>query len=270
MCMRRTCWAMGGRRSPDVNYSISMEEAAVVQFMQAMHLTRADVGGLVDGRMDCDEAGAGSSGDGGPAGGLRQRGDLFSGDVWAGSVYADAMWPGCGGWLAMLTPKPVRYAGLCGARLRCGSCEGNAWVIRRSMTAMTNGRDLLDFRLNNMQRPTLIVWGAQDELIPLSSGETMHQEHSALGAECDGGLRASGSGGVLEAGGRGYGGVSAGRAADAGRREDLSGRRIRFRRASRAATGRRRAGAGRCGRGRGERTGGPSRWCFAGGCRAWG
>src|SRR5580692_712982 len=30
---------------PDVSYSISMEETVVVQFMQAMHMARADVGG---------------------------------------------------------------------------------------------------------------------------------------------------------------------------------------------------------------------------------
>ena len=35
----------GRSAHPDVSYSISMEEASVVQFMQAVHLARADVGG---------------------------------------------------------------------------------------------------------------------------------------------------------------------------------------------------------------------------------
>ena len=35
----------GRSAHPDVSYSISMEEAAVVRFMQAVHLERADVGG---------------------------------------------------------------------------------------------------------------------------------------------------------------------------------------------------------------------------------
>ncbi len=43
---------------PDVDYSISLEEKTVVDFMQAVHVSRADVGWVVDGRMDCDEAGA--------------------------------------------------------------------------------------------------------------------------------------------------------------------------------------------------------------------
>jgi pimeloyl-ACP methyl ester carboxylesterase len=53
--------------------------------------------------------------------------------------------------------------------------QGNAWVVRRSMAAMTNGRDLLDFRLHSISQPMLIVWGAEDELIPLSVGETIHK-----------------------------------------------------------------------------------------------
>ena len=40
---------------------------------------------------------------------------------------------------------------------------------------MRSGRDLLDFRLHKISQPMLIVWGARDELIPLSVGEAIHQ-----------------------------------------------------------------------------------------------
>ena len=40
---------------------------------------------------------------------------------------------------------------------------------------MTSGKDLLDFRLYQISQPMLIVWGAKDELIPLSVGERIHQ-----------------------------------------------------------------------------------------------
>lgn len=43
------------------------------------------------------------------------------------------------------------------------------------MTSMTNGRDLLDFRVHGIRQPMLILWGAQDELIPIKSGETIHK-----------------------------------------------------------------------------------------------
>jgi pimeloyl-ACP methyl ester carboxylesterase len=49
------------------------------------------------------------------------------------------------------------------------------WVIDRSMTAMRSGHDILDFRLAGMQRPLLIVYGAEDVLTPPSVGETMHK-----------------------------------------------------------------------------------------------
>ncbi len=79
----------GRSPKPDVDYSISLEEQTVVQFMQAMHVPRGRRRWLVDGWMDCDEADAGSSGDGGPAGDLRQRRNLFSCDVGAGVIYSE-------------------------------------------------------------------------------------------------------------------------------------------------------------------------------------
>ncbi len=76
--------------------------------------------------------------------------------------------------IAMLTPKPRPLPNFA-AEAALRKLERNAWVIRRSMTAMTNGRDLLDFRLYQISQPMLIVWGAQDELIPLSAGEAIHK-----------------------------------------------------------------------------------------------
>jgi len=41
---------------------------------------------------------------------------------------------------------------------------------------MIRGDDTLDNRLHAINRPTLIVWGRDDKLIPLSFGERFHQE----------------------------------------------------------------------------------------------
>jgi pimeloyl-ACP methyl ester carboxylesterase len=75
---------------------------------------------------------------------------------------------------AMLSPKPFAVPEFA-AKDAVRRLEGNAWVIRRSLSAMTNGRDLLDFRLYQISQPMLIVWGAQDELIPLAVGESIHK-----------------------------------------------------------------------------------------------
>ncbi|HZY60907.1 MAG TPA: alpha/beta fold hydrolase [Edaphobacter sp.] len=165
---------------PDVSYSISMEEQVVVKFMQAIHLQRADVGGWsmggwiamklaldyperVDRLVVYDSAGIYFPATFGP--------ELFSPHDVAGVRRL----------IAMLTPKPAKMPEFV-ARAALRKLQGNAWVIQRSMAAMTSGHDLLDFRLNNLHQPTLIVWGAEDALIPLSVGETLHQDiaHSVL------------------------------------------------------------------------------------------
>lgn len=170
----------GRSAHPDASYSISMEETAVVRFMQAVDLKRADVGGwsmggwvslklaldhpeMVDRLVVYDSAGIYFPATFGP--------ELFTPDDVAGVRRL----------LATLTPNPVPMPNFV-AKAALRKLQRNAWVIRRSMESMTSGHDLLDFRLNTMQRPTLIVWGAQDALIPLSVGETMHEDipHSVL------------------------------------------------------------------------------------------
>lgn len=158
---------------PDVDYSISLEEQTVAQFMQAMHLPRADVGGwsmggwiamklaldhpeMVDRLVIYDSAGIYFPATFEP--------DLFTPNDVAGvkKLYG------------MLSPKPYNLPNFA-AEAAVRKLQANAWVLRRSMTAMTSGRDLLDFRLYKMSQPMLIIWGAEDELIPLPVGETIHK-----------------------------------------------------------------------------------------------
>jgi len=41
---------------------------------------------------------------------------------------------------------------------------------------MTRGDDVLDNRIHAINRPTLVIWGRDDKLIPLNFGERFHQE----------------------------------------------------------------------------------------------
>jgi pimeloyl-ACP methyl ester carboxylesterase len=150
-----------------------MEEAAVVSFMQAVHLARADVGGwsmggwismkltldhpeMVDRLVIYDSAGIYFPADFGP--------ELF--------VPGDA--PGVTRLMKILSPHPGPMPNFV-MRAVLRKLVRNGWVIQRSMSAMTSGRDLLDFRLHDIRQPTLVVWGAEDELIPLSVGKTIHE-----------------------------------------------------------------------------------------------
>jgi pimeloyl-ACP methyl ester carboxylesterase len=157
----------------DANYSISMEEAAVVSFMQAMHLSRADVGGwsmggwiamkltldhpeMVERLVVYDSAGVYFPATFGP--------ELF--------VPGDA--PGVTRLLKMLSPHPRTMPDFV-VRDVLRKMARNGWVIQRSMSAMTSGRDLLDFRLYDIHQPTLVVWGSADVLIPLAAGRSIHE-----------------------------------------------------------------------------------------------
>jgi pimeloyl-ACP methyl ester carboxylesterase len=163
----------GRSAKPDVSYSISMEETIVVQFMQAVHLSRADVGGwsmggwvsmklaldhpeLVDRLIVYDSAGIYFPATFGP--------ELFTPDDVAGVRKL----------IATLTPNKVVVPDFA-AKAMARKLQKNAWVVQRSLASMVSGVDLLDFRLHGIQEPTLIVWGAEDALIPLPVGETLHE-----------------------------------------------------------------------------------------------
>jgi pimeloyl-ACP methyl ester carboxylesterase len=164
----------GRSPKPDVDYSISLEEQTVVSFMQAMHVPHADVDGwsmggwiamklaldhpeMVDRLVIDDSAG------------------IYFPAKWEPDLFTPSDAAGVRKLVAMLTPNPHPMPDFV-AEAALRKLQRNAWVVNRSMTAMTNGKDLLDFRLYKISQPMLIVWGAKDELIPLSVGETIHSK----------------------------------------------------------------------------------------------
>ncbi len=53
---------------------------------------------------------------------------------------------------------------------------GDSYTVSRVLDSLIRGDDALDNRLHEINRPTLILWGRDDKLIPLSFGERFHQE----------------------------------------------------------------------------------------------
>jgi len=164
-----------GRSSkPDVDYSISLQEKTVVDFMKAMKIEHADVGGwsmggwvalkltldqpaMVDRLVAFDAAG------------------IYFPARFDASLFTPKDETGLAKLTAMLTPHPMALPGFA-ARAAVRKLQDNAWVLQRSVAAMEGGKDLLDFHLQQITRPTLIVWGSQDTLIPPSVGETMRRQ----------------------------------------------------------------------------------------------
>lgn len=160
-------------RPADADYSITMEENAVVAFAQAMHLSHTFVGGwsmggwvamkltldhpaMVDRLVLYDSAGVYFPANFGA--------ELF--------VPSDAS--GIARLMKMLSPHTEPLPQFV-TRDILRKFELNGWVIERSMRAMTSGHDLLDFRLHDLRQPTLIVWGSMDQLIPLTVGRRIHE-----------------------------------------------------------------------------------------------
>jgi pimeloyl-ACP methyl ester carboxylesterase len=159
---------------PDVDYSIPLEEKTVVDFMQAVHVPRADVGGwsmggwiamkltldhpeMVDRLVVYDSAG------------------VYFPATWTADLFTPNDEAGVRQLISMLTPeRPVVPDFAAAAMAR--RLQANAWVVNRSLASMVTGRDLLDFRLHGISQPMLIVWGSKDVLIPLSAGETIHEK----------------------------------------------------------------------------------------------
>jgi pimeloyl-ACP methyl ester carboxylesterase len=159
---------------PDVDYSIPLEEGIVVDFMQAVHVPKADVGGwsmggwiamklaldhpeMVDRLVVYDSAG------------------VYFPATWQAELFTPADEAGVRELIAMLTPEPPVVPDFAAAAM-ARRLQANAWVVKRSLASMVTGRDLLDFRLQNISQPMLIVWGSKDVLIPLSAGEAIHEK----------------------------------------------------------------------------------------------
>ena len=164
----------GRSPKPDVDYSIALEEQTVAKFMQAVHVPRADVGGwsmggwvamklaidrpeMVDRLVIYDSAG------------------VYFPATFAAELFTPTDAAGLNHLMTMLTPKPIKLPEFA-AKDAIRRLRRNGWVIDRSMASMMRGRDLLDFQLYRISQPMLIVWGAQDELIPLAVGEKIHQD----------------------------------------------------------------------------------------------
>ena len=47
--------------------------------------------------------------------------------------------------------------------------------MRRAVASMLTGKDATGGELPELKVPVLLVWGAQDRIIPLSQGETMQR-----------------------------------------------------------------------------------------------
>jgi pimeloyl-ACP methyl ester carboxylesterase len=166
---------LGYGRSPkpsDSDYSISTQTQLVADFIQAIGLQKPNVGGwsmggwialklaldhpdMVDRVVIYDSAGIRHQ----VAGGSQIFHPTNEAEL---QHLADLLEPNAKPLPGFVLKDALRHMG-----------EGQ-WVVDRSMDSMEGGKDLLDARLGGLTKPLLIVWGSDDQLLPLSIGQEMH------------------------------------------------------------------------------------------------
>ena len=165
---------LGAGRSPapaDSDYSIATQEQVVADFIQSLGLQKPDVGGWSSGgwivmKLALDHPDTvervvvyGSAG-------LKQQ-TAQGAKVFHPQSEEDVQRLAS----ALGAPKLRGFV----ARDALRSLQSQQWITDKAMASMADGKDSLDERLGGMQAPLLIVWGADDKLLPVSVGMQMHE-----------------------------------------------------------------------------------------------
>lgn len=157
----------------DSDYSVGAEEQVVVAFMDAMQLKQPDVlgwsmGGWIAMRIAVDH----------PQRvrrlGLYDTAGLYFPVTFSFDSFTPKSVDEVADLLRALEPKPVQLPEFVSKDV-IRKARATGWVTQRSIHAMTIGRELMDFRLGGLSQPVLIVWGKEDHLIPLETGERLQK-----------------------------------------------------------------------------------------------
>ena len=160
-------------RPQDFSYSIPDEANAVVGFMDALGLKQVDLGGWSMGgwiaqRMAYDHP------DRIKRLMLFDSAGLMSRPTWNTDLFMPTSAVELDQLDALLMPHPPQVPSFIAHDILRFSHQ-HVWVIRRALDSMLSGHDVTDAELPQLKMPVLIVWGAEDHIIPLANGEKMHQ-----------------------------------------------------------------------------------------------
>jgi pimeloyl-ACP methyl ester carboxylesterase len=157
----------------DFSYSVPDEANAVVAFMDAVGLKQIDLGGWSMGgwiaqRIAIDHP------DRIKRLMLFDSAGLYSRPQWNTELFMPTSAQELDDLDKLLMPHPPQVPGFIARDLLRYSQE-HRWVIRRALNSMLAGNDTIDGQLPKLQMPVLIVWGGDDQIMPVSSGEAMHR-----------------------------------------------------------------------------------------------
>lgn len=159
-------------RPPDFSYSISDEAEIVAGFIDALGLKKPDLGGWSMGGWIAQKVALGHPDQ------IRRlilfdSAGLYERPKWDIHLFTPTTAVELDQLDALLMPKPPKVPGFVAKDVLRDSREG-AWVIHRAVESMLLGRETTDSQLPQLKMPVLIVWGAEDQITPLSQGEKIH------------------------------------------------------------------------------------------------
>lgn len=160
-------------RPADFSYSVADEAGMVVEFLNAVGLKQVDLGGWSMGGWIVQLVAANH-----PERVHRlllfDSAGLYVRPEWDTRLFTPISVAQLDELYALLMPNPPKVPGFV-ARDILRSSHEHAWVIRRALANMLQGRETTDNLLAHLRMPVLIVWGEVDRITPLSQGERMHQ-----------------------------------------------------------------------------------------------
>jgi pimeloyl-ACP methyl ester carboxylesterase len=164
----------GRSDKPNLTYSISLEEMTVLDFMHVVGVTRADLdgwsmGGWVAAKLAIDHPDAVDRLVLDDSAGIRFQPSFPRG------LFIPRDEAGLHLLMQFLSPRPQAMPHFV-ARAALRRLARGSRAVESSMDSMESGADLIDTRLGTITQPTLIVWGSEDRLLPISMGEGMHHD----------------------------------------------------------------------------------------------
>jgi len=169
----------GKSATPDVSYSIEEQTQIVHQFLEAMHIPQADVigwsmGGWIALRLTLEYPTAVRRLVVNDSAGLVYNA-TYSPDTLK-QVFAPETEAEVNHLYSLLEPTAKPMPHFVAKDLTRKIRSENGWVIKRTVASMLTRKDLLDGKLGAIKQPVLITWGADDALIPVSSGYDMAKQ----------------------------------------------------------------------------------------------
>jgi pimeloyl-ACP methyl ester carboxylesterase len=157
----------------DFSYSVPDEAEAVVGFLDALGLKQVDLGGWSMGGAIVQHVAARH-----PERVRRlmlfDAAGLYVVPTWDVRLFTPTSAADLDQLDALLMPNPPKVPPFIARDILRLSAK-NAWVIYRALNTMLAGRDATDKLLPGFRMPVLIVWGAEDRILPESEAETMHR-----------------------------------------------------------------------------------------------